>query len=334
MFFVTFHQTVSNVYAYDDDGNLLNPKSPNVLDKDGDELRGIYLEADHLYVVEGGKKTSKVHCYQGSDTSYTQLSDFVSPNDADSIDHPFALAFDGQGNCYVSNQDTNVVAALSVSSDGQKGAPAAVAAYLTTLYPGAKFLQGTLVASSEADLPNAPQTKDVQAVTAALGGLAVGMDSKQNKVQNSVRDVAFYSLDYNGLSLPLLLVADEAAGLVRLYDLRTGQVLRSSNLLTSPVHLLLAGGTIYVGAGDQVLSSPVPNPYDPADPIWAFTPLELSPKPNGSVSGMAFDSKGNFHVAVRTKNLVIKYDADFSNGVNWVSIPMPDNPEFLLYVEG
>ena len=334
MFFVTFHQTVSNVYAYDDDGNLLNPQSPNVLDKDGDELRGIYLEAGsgYLYVVEGGKKTSKVHCYQGSGTTYTQLSDFVSPKHADSVDHPFALAFDGQGNCYVSNQDTNVVAALGVSSDGQEGTPEAAARYLTALYPGAKFLQGTLVASSQADLPNAPQTKGVPAVPAALGGLAVGLDSGQSKVQNSVRDVAFYGLDYNGSTLPLLFVADEAAGLVRLYDPRTGQILRSSDPLNSPVHLLIAGGTIYVGAGDQVFSSPVPNPYDPAAPVWVFTPVELSPRPDGAVSGMAFDGRGNFHVAVRTKNTVIKYDAGFGNGVEWVSAPMPDNPEFLLYV--
>jgi hypothetical protein len=336
MFFVTFHQSVSNVYAYDDDGNLLNPHSPNVLDKDGDELRGIYLEAasGYLYVVSGGKKTSKVHCYQGSGTSYKQLSDFISPKHADSIDHPFAVAFDGSGNCYVSNQDTNVVAALAVSSDGLKGTPEAVAAYLSALYPAGEFLQGTLVASSQADLPNAPQTKGVQAVPATLGGLAVALDKKQEKVQNSVRDVAFYSLDYGGSALPLLFVADEAAGLVRVYDPVTGQLLRSSNQLNSPVHLLIAGGTIYVGAGDEVLSSPVPNPYDPDAPTWVFTPVALSPAPGGAVSGMAFDAAGNFHIAVRTNNLVMKYDAQFGNGVEWVSTPMPDNPEFLLYVAG
>ena len=147
-----------------------------------------------------------------------------------------------------------------------------------------------------------------------------------------MRDVAFYNLADNGVTLPLLFVVDEAAGLVRLYDPRTGQLLRSSNPLTSPVHLLIAGDTIYVGAGDQVLSSPMPNPYDPNAPVWVFTPLALSPAPTGAVSGMAYDSKGNFHVAVRTKNLVIKYDAKLNNGVNWVSTPMPDNPEFLLYV--
>src|ERR1043166_4788082 len=315
MFFVTFHQSVSNVYAYDDDGNLLNPHSPNVLDKDGDELRGIYLEAasGYLYVVSGGKKTSKVHCYQGSGTSYKQLSDFISPKHADSIDHPFAVAFDGSGNCYVSNQDTNVVAALAVSSDGLKGTPEAVAASLSALYPAGGCVQG---------------------VPATLGGLAVALDKKQEKVQNSVRDVAFYSLDYGGSALPLLFVADEAAGLVRVYDPVTGQLLRSSNQLNSPVHLLIAGGTIYVGAGDEVLSSPVPNPYDPDAPPWVFTPVALSPAPGGAVSGMAFDAAGNFHIAVRTNNLVMKYDAQFGNGVEWVSTPMPDNPEFLLYVAG
>ena len=336
MFFVTFHQTISNVYAYDDDGNLLNPQSPNVLNKDGDELRGLYLETNtgYLYVVEGGKKASKVHCYQGADTNYKQLSDFISPKHDNAIDHPFALAFDGQGNCYVSNQDTNVVVALSISNDGRKGAPEAVAAYLTALYPKGTFLPGTLVASAQSDLPNAPQTKGVQAVKKELGGLAVELNTKKDKVQNSVRDVAFYNLDYNGAILPLLFVVDEAAGLVRLYDPRTGQLLRSSNPLTAPVHLLIADDTIYVGAGDQVLSSPVPNPYDPNAPVWVFTPLALSPAPTGAVSSVAFDSKGNFHVAVRTKNLVIKYDAKFNNGVNWVSTPMPDNPEFLLYVTG
>ena len=47
---------------------------------------------------------------------------------------------------------------------------------------------------------------------------------------------------------------------------------------------------------------------------------------------MAFDQQDNFHVAVRTKNMVIKYDTDFSHDTNWVSTLLPDNPEFLLYV--
>src|SRR5436853_1222925 len=336
MFFVTFHKTVANVYAYDDDGNLLSPSNPDVLSKDGDELRGIYLELGSglLYVVEGGKRTSKVHAYTGSGTSYKQASDFVSGKTTNAIDHPFAVAFDSQGHCYVSNQDTNVVAAFDMSSDGRKGTPAPCGEYLTTLYPSGTFLDATLVASSETNLPNAPQTKNLTKVSKTLGGLGVEIDTKHDKVQNSVRDVAFYQLSYEGSLYPLLFVVDEPADLVRAYNPITGQILRSSNPLTSPVHLLIDGGTIYVGAKDQVLSSPIPNPYDPNAPIWIFSPVQLSPAiPSGeSVSGIAFDGSGNFHVAIRTKNTVIKYDSRFSNGIPWASTPMPDNPEFLLYV--
>ena len=45
MFFVTFHQTVANVNAYDDDGNLT---AANVLNPSGQtlaELRGLYLNS-------------------------------------------------------------------------------------------------------------------------------------------------------------------------------------------------------------------------------------------------------------------------------------------------
>ena len=192
------------------------------------------------------------------------------------------------------------------------------------------------MASSKNNLPNASQTNGVTEVPKELGGLAVELDSKGDKVRNSVRDVAYYGLNYNGSTLPLLFVVDEPAGLVRIYDPATGQLLRSSNPLTSPVHLLIDGSTMYVGAEDQVLSSPIPNPYDPDAPVWVFAPVTLSPAlPSGeSVSGIAFDGQGNFNVAIRTNNTVMKYDSSFSNGVQWVSTPMPDNPEFLLYIPG
>jgi hypothetical protein len=108
----------------------------------------------------------------------------------------------------------------------------------------------------------------------------------------------------------------------------------SSNYLSSPVHLLIEGSTIYVGAKDQVLSSPVPNPYDPNAPDWVFTPVEFSPAlPKGeAVSGMAFDKHGNFHVAIRKAKQVMKYDSTFSHGTEWRTDPLPDFPEFLLYV--
>jgi hypothetical protein len=337
MFFVTFHALDGNIRAYDDNGKLLEKA---VLDKGGVELRGIYLQSfpkkEYLYVVDGSKSASKIYRYEGTGTSYKYVADFITTTSADSIDHPFALAFDGMGNCYVSNQNTNVVAALEVSSKGHKVKPNPVASYLQGLYPSGKFLQGTLAASSQADLPGAPQTNGIQAVPEELGGLGVEIntsDSKKPKVQNSVRDVVFYNLEYSGETIRLLFVVDEVAGLIRVYDPDTGTPLMESNRLESPVHLLINNGTIYVGAKKQILSSPVPNPKNQTATPWAFTPIEFSPQlPKGSVSGMAFDGHGNFHVAIRTIKQVMKYDSDFKNGVGWHADPLPDYPEFLLYV--
>ena len=47
---------------------------------------------------------------------------------------------------------------------------------------------------------------------------------------------------------------------------------------------------------------------------------------------MAFDSQGYFHVAIRTKYDVFKYTPDFSSSTAWAANPLPDNPEYLLYI--
>src|ERR1700727_586576 len=68
MLFVTYHKAVSNVYAYDDNGNLLNPDTPNVLnsvDNKLDELRGIYFTNNYSYVINGGKDVSDILCFRG-----------------------------------------------------------------------------------------------------------------------------------------------------------------------------------------------------------------------------------------------------------------------------
>jgi hypothetical protein len=335
MFFVTFKQDITNVYAFDDDGVLYKDNNGNpveVLDKGGVQLRGIYLEAStgYLYVADGSKSSSQVYCYGGSGTAYARVSTFISSDDENAILHPFALAFDGKGNCWVSNQNTNVVALLAVEADGQSAYSSSVATYLQELQLGT-FLDGTVVASSKADLPNAPQTEDVPAVPFENGGLKVKI--KDGKVSHSVRDVAYYSQADLDLA-PLLFVVDEPAGLVRLYQAYTGTPLMNSNQLDSPVHLLIKGNTIYVGDGNQVLSSPVPNIYVP-NPVWTFNPVALDPAlPDDSVSGMAFDNSGNFYVAIRTGSQVWKYDSTFANGAPWQTSPMPDEPEFLLYIPG
>lgn len=274
---------------------------------------------------------------------------FASAQTTAAIDHPFAAAFDGNSRWYISNQDTNVVATLTATGSSPASA-SPVGGYLAALYPKGAFLAGTLIASAIDDLP------DVQVTTKVpkeLGGLDALLDSGQsddaasasksgsesasksaskNKVQHSVRDVQYVELPFNGETLALLFVVDEAAALVRIYNPSSGQPLSCSNPLpASPTHLLIDRGTVYVGVGNQVLSSPLPNPYDPTASVWVLTPIPSLSNLPGDVSDMAFDSAGSFHVAIRTKNQVLKYDASFENPVPWASA-MTDSPEFLLYV--
>jgi outer membrane protein assembly factor BamB len=229
---------------------------------------------------------------------------------------------DGKGHCFVSNQDCNVVVALTVLSNTQATLVTTPSAFLQAVYPSGSFLAGTLAPSSNGALPNMPSTMPVPQV---LGGLDVSIvsDKGRDKVQNSVRDLAFYG--------GLLFVLDELGGLVRSYNAATGQPLGVSNPLGSPTHLLINGSTMYVSAGNQVLTSPIPSPYDAAAPIWVFRPL-LSLGSSDSASGMAFDSSGNFYVGNRSTNKVHVFDSnnDFKPGNTWPK--MPDNPEFLLYM--
>jgi hypothetical protein len=325
MLFVTFHKSVSNVYAYDDNGNLLNPKTPNVLnspDNKLDELRGIYFLNNYLYVINGGKDVSNILCFQGSGTSFTYVSTFISNPSDGPIDHPFALAMDGNGHCFVSNQDCNVVAALNVVNATQAMLVTTPSEFLQTVYPSGNFLAGTVAPSSNGALPNVPSTTPVAQV---LGGLDVSIvsDKGKDKVQNSVRDLAYCD--------GVLFVLDEPGGLVRSYNAATGQPLAVSSRLNSPTHLLIKGSTMYVSAGNQVLTSPVPNPHDATASSWDFRPL-LSLGSSDSASGMAFDSSGNFYVGNRSTNKVHVFDSNngFKPGNTWPK--MPDNPEFLLYM--
>ena len=321
LFFVTFHETISNVYAFDDNGNqlsdgVLNPCSGYDLK----ELRGIYSANDFLYVVNGDKSTSNVLCFQGSGTSYSCVdAPFIAAGNP--INHPFAMAFDGVGHAFVSNQDSNVVVTLDMPSNTKASLPTGWCDYLQLLYPGETFLNGTLAASAVSPLYKVPTTT---AVPLELGGLGASVD-KDNQPQNSVRDVLYYSGN-NGL----LFVADEPTNIVRIYNPSTGQPLRCSGPVPGPTHLTIQGSTLYVSAGSQVFTSAIPNPYDPNDPVWVFKPLLSLAK--GAAAGTAFDNSGKFYVANRTGNVVEVYDSNnnFAPVMTWPAFT--DNPEFLLYM--
>jgi len=285
------------------------------------ELRGMVLANDCLYVANGSKKTSNILCFQGSGTTYNLVSTFVCGN-LNSVDHPFSLAFDGLGHCFVSNQDTNVVAVFNVGASGETTTPGPIASYLTGLNLTGTFLDATFVASKVGSLPNVPPTPPLAKSQGGLDVTTTGTGASE-KVQNSVRDLAIA----NGI----LFVVDEPGGCVRMYDPSTGTYQgKSTGALKSPTHLLVQGTTMYVTAGSDIWSSPLPT--DSSKPTLDFTSIFSTTL--GAVAGLAFDqaSPPNSYVAIRTSNppQILICDSQLQNPTTFTTCS--DSPEFVLYV--
>lgn len=314
MLFVTLHggkpernPHKNNIHAYDKDGNRIT--SSVLGDSEGvilDELRGVYLAGKYLYVANANKTQNSVLCYEGSGTQYRFVSRFASSQTCNSILHPFDFSFDGLGYCYLSSQDTNVVTRLIVSQDGRVGTPAPVAAGLPQ---SGKFLAGTFVASSNGKLSN-PATTPVSTPT----GLAY---SAVEAKKHSVRGVVWA----NGR----LYVADQPARTVKVYDI-TGKYLGQSNELDegSPVHLIVHRGSLYASGGDHVFTARLPSSPGKLE-LRAIDGVKVK-----NCCGMAFGNSGNFYVASRTENTILKFDVDFKP-IKF-RCDLPDNPEFLVHV--
>src|SRR5437899_8058401 len=101
MLFVTLHggkpesdPHKNNVHAYDKDGNRI---TSSVLDDREDvilnELRGVCLVGNYLYLANANKTQNSVLCYEGSGTQYRFVSQFASAKTCKGILHPFDLTF-------------------------------------------------------------------------------------------------------------------------------------------------------------------------------------------------------------------------------------------------
>jgi hypothetical protein len=294
----------NNIQAYDKDGTKLS--SAILDDAEGvllDELRGIYIGERYLYVVNANKLQNSVLCYEGTGMHYRFAGWFASRHTCDAILHPFDLAFDGLGYCYLSSQDTNVVTRFIISDEGKTARPAPVAAALPA---DGKFLAGTFVASSNGNL---------SASTTAVPSPAGLQYSAGEGKKHSVRGIAWA----NGR----LYVADQVASTIKMYDIR-GKYLGQSNPVETPVHIVVYQGNLYVSGGDQVTTGRVPD--RPGD--FVLKPLQGVKVKNAS--GMAFSNSGNLYVASRTENVILKFDR--TGKALHFCCELPDNPEFLLHV--
>ena len=264
-----------------------------------------------LYVVNGAKQASTILCFRPPGAgqppcSFDFLGDFLGPSLSkkghfeNSVGHPYALQFYGTL-CYISNQDTNVVAQASSAPDFQTATiePGCQSHYLkkqTGFCPssGCVYLDGTFVASQNGTLPDVSVA--ATDVPAENGGLAVYiLDGDEGspagaaaakgkpKVQNSVRDLA--------IAGHVLLVCDEPTRVIRSYSLKHGTYHGCSPALPAgPTHLAIHAAGLYVSAGDQLYWSFLSDAAAPAS-------LELTSvltAPSGfKVGGIAIDAASN-----------------------------------------
>jgi hypothetical protein len=358
MLLVTFHGStggINNVFGFSTSGKpggkpeteaaLSVPKGVTL-----DELRAMAIYGGNLYVVSGGGGgASSVLVFQGPPKKGPQF-DYLDTVIAEgqSIMHPFGIAFEPgplPTNCYVSNQDSNVVAQVSLVS-GKNGAvngalgSGCQSTFLTTQYANGAFLDGTFVASQIGNLKGL--AVDATPVSEANGGLGVTCKKdpsckKDNEPDNSVRDVAIA----NGI----LFVCDEVDSRICMYNLAAGQNLGApltpGSVTGSPTHLAIYGGGLWVSAGESLYWSALPASASGAS--LSFQSIAIKVPSKNKIGGISFDDAGNVYVVFQEgtggtgSGSIAKYAVktgtppSLSNEVAFATLSA-DTPEFCLWV--
>jgi hypothetical protein len=310
--YISFHggeeeDTLNNIHVYSTEGErlrkALNKKSLPAGIKLR-ELRGFVFGPDqNLYVVNAYFKYSQILKFNGklNENGQHDFAQVFVKRHADNpgIDHPFNVAFDSEGDLYVSSQNTNLIARYHGprSKKGKPGTPMSLPESLHL--EKAAFPPGTFVPSSKL----------------ASHGLL------------EVRAVIFARNNE-------MFVADRAADCVRIYEARTGRHLRNlgpqNDQLDRPIHLLLSpdGRYLLIGSGgkDSILRH---------DLREGSTNLFVEPKSAGldGPAGMAFGDDGFLYVASRNSKQILRYGGidGRAQGKPFIN-DLADNPEFLMLV--
>ena len=262
---------------------------------------------------------SEVLGYSGSGSSWSGAWVIAQYPAAEALWHPFDFTFSPDGSlCYVSNQDTNVVARYKVAQGRKRMIAAAIAPALH-----GNFLGGTFVASSSGNLCKVRATTPVDE---QHGGLGVTCDAQPTdccKPTHSVRGVLWA----NGA----LYVADEPGNAVRIYG-EDGTYLGNGSV-PAPVHLLEAFGHLYAtGTGGIFISDLAPGP--PWMLSFPSTPsIQLE-----DAAGMTVGPNNWLYVATRRKTgaqiCVFPHPDAVAAQPEPKPFPVHAEPEFILYVPG
>ncbi|MGI9253585.1 MAG: hypothetical protein ACR2J8_07555 [Thermomicrobiales bacterium] len=295
----------NNIHAYDEHGAHLG----KMLDGDGlpdgmrlRELRGFAFGPDgRLYVANAWKDQSQILCFAGkpgANGRHAFLGVFVEQQRADSgLAHPFDVAFGPDGHLYVPSQDSDIVGRYygPLASGGTPGRPMPHPSALAGMAAGV-LPPGTFVPSAKH----------------ADGGL------------KAVRHAIFGA---DGM----LYVADRDRNAVNCYDRESGQVLRTfrHDRLAAPVHLLPwpERGAMLVGSRDRgtvialdLATGEASDLLDHRDGL-------------GAPSGLAWGPDGMLAVADRTGRAVLRFDPASGKPAGSLVEHLPDEPEFIAWVE-
>ena len=310
---------VDNIGVFEDDGSP-RKKHPLLLDPSSAAqplhiARGFALVGDDLYIASAWRKDSHISLYQRDGNTFRFKQVLATTEQVAAMVHPFDVELGDDGRIYISSQDTNTV--VSLVSETRKPAP--VAAHLRKQYPNGNFLPGTLVASSQGSLPEYGDRASLD-VPPPLG-LRVVLD-QNGKPRHSVRGIVVHRKH--------LYVADEAGDAVKVFDVQSGELLAhiTGRMLKAPVHLILHGETLYIGASGT----------------GSILAIDLSTPPSGELkarvvidgkldapSGFAVGPDGDLYVAERKKQRVRRFSSDGKKEGTFIH-NLPDLPEFLVYV--
>jgi DNA-binding beta-propeller fold protein YncE len=311
---------VDNIGVFEDDGT---PRKvhPLLLDPAPDAhplhiARGFALVGDDLYIANAWRRDSHVARYRRHGDTFRFLDIVVATKHVAAMVHPFDVELGDDGRLYVSCQDSNTVVVVLPGTQ----APAPVAKHLRKSFPDGNFLPGTLVASSQGRLPEVGEhaPNDVPAPL----GLKVVLD-EHGKPRHSVRGIVVHRKH--------LYVADEASDGVKFFALPSGRLVARirGKKQTKPVHLVLHGETLYIGAAGtgSILAYDIPR----IAPRGVVKPRLVIDGKLKAPSGFAIGPDGDFYVAERWKQRVRRFSPTGKKKGTFID-GLPDVPEFLVHI--
>jgi hypothetical protein len=311
---------VDNIGVFEDDGSprKMHPLllDPSPVAEPLHIARGFALVGDDLYIANAWRKDSHIALYHRHGDTFRFKEVLAKTEQVAAMVHPFDVELGDDGRIYVSCQDTNTVVALLAETRK----PAPFAAHLRKHYPNGKFLPGTLVASSQGSLPEYGDRTPLD-VPSPLG-LNVVLD-KSGKPRHSVRGIVVHRKH--------LYVADEAGDVVKVFNVKSGELMAhiKGRALKAPVHLILHGETLYIGAsGTGSILALALTSTTPSGKLKARVVIDGK---LDAPSGFAVGPDGDLYVAERKKQRVRRFSSKGKTKGTFID-DLPDMPEFLVYV--